>query len=386
MPVTGAAAGAPALAAPPSEVENALAAARARGDWDGYVRVLLGADVFAYVSRQAADWQGPDADYPLYDAPPGAGWGAKCHVVHTRGELLAPRPDMVPLMVALPAESAKSSVGVWVNPGTSSEAYFPGTNDLLRHWKRLAKEVSARPGPGPDDALVTKYTGPLHGPLAHALACGAHLAVHRRVFWNELGDVYDDYPADIAALRDTWGVTDRQSWQAVLARLLDGQGSPPRLEFVLSTRPGAHADQGAWAQAAVTELRSRGGDEAEAAAVHALTGQILGIEARFRADGVLRPDGFVTSAVGYDYGRAVNVARWGLGARYAAPQEAEQAVLRAGELCRERYASWEEFSAGYALGCVLDIGPESAVVPHRILLGDPGSPWRNIPFRSEGAA
>lgn len=159
--------------------------------------------------------------------------------------------------------------------------------------------------------------------------------------------------------------------------------------------PGAHSDPRVWSDAAAAALRARGGDEQEVARVVAVIDLILRHEAQFRDDGLLPPGGYVTSVLGHDYGRAVNLARWGLGARYAAPYEAEQAVLRAGELCRERYPSWEAFSAGYALGHVLrtDAGDAaafgyaygSALAPHRILVGDPAGPWRNIPFQPDAS-
>lgn len=63
-------------------------------------------------------------------------------------------------------------------------------------------------------------------------------------------------------------------------------------------------------------------------------------------------------------------------------------MIRAGELCREHYSSWEEFSAGYILGRALRFDEESfghmyssALTPHRILSKDLASPWRNIPFQ-----
>ncbi|WP_406223256.1 DUF1266 domain-containing protein [Streptomyces decoyicus] len=77
-----------------------------------------------------------------------------------------------------------------------------------------------------------------------------------------------------------------------------------------------------------------------------------------------------------------------MGARFADQPEVEKAVIRAGELCREHYSSWEEFSAGYILGRALRFDEESfghmyssALTPHRILSKDLASPWRNIPFQ-----
>lgn len=84
----------------------------------------------------------------------------------------------------------------------------------------------------------------------------------------------------------------------------------------------------------------------------------------------------------------MNLARWGLSARFCVPHEAEQAIVYAGALSRSAYRSWEDFSAGYALGRVLrfdgeDYGSfyQDNVTAHRLLTESEGSPWRNIPWR-----
>ncbi|MES9806004.1 DUF1266 domain-containing protein [Streptomyces sp. CS081A] len=62
------------------------------------------------------------------------------------------------------------------------------------------------------------------------------------------------------------------------------------------------------------------------------------------------PEERVRRTVAYDYGRAVNVAGWGIPARFCTPHEAEQAVVHAGGPSRAAHGSREDFSAGYALG------------------------------------
>ncbi|NEE27805.1 DUF1266 domain-containing protein, partial [Streptomyces sp. SID7982] len=66
-------------------------------------------------------------------------------------------------------------------------------------------------------------------------------------------------------------------------------------------------------------------------------------------DGVLAPEGRVDTLAAFDLGRAVNVVRLALGARYVDPQEAEQDVLRLGGLARAAYSSWADFSLGYLM-------------------------------------
>jgi hypothetical protein len=119
----------------------------------------------------------------------------------------------------------------------------------------------------------------------------------------------------------------------------------------------------------------------------ACAGVITRYEARFRADGLLPPNWVVNSVLGYDFGRAVNMARWGFGARFCDHRTAESIILRAGELTRQYYTSWADFGAGYALGRVLRFDKEqyghmydSVLGPHLMLTHDPASPWRHIRF------
>jgi hypothetical protein len=77
------------------------------------------------------------------------------------------------------------------------------------------------------------------------------------------GDVYSSYADDVETLRESWGVTGRHGWQTQVTALLEGRNSP--------------ADR----------------------------------SSRCRCATISPATTFVTSALGYDFGRAVNVARWG---------------------------------------------------------------------------
>ncbi|POX37478.1 hypothetical protein C3486_28220 [Streptomyces sp. Ru73] len=381
---------------PPTAVEHALLAAKSRGDWWTYLKVLMTEELFTVLFKEEYDRLGDDAATLLLGDPA----DGQCVPLYTRG-LLPRRDDLVVCKLRFPigrTETADGTpAGVVVNPGSPCSARIPYDAKKYREWGRLERRIQRRGHD--DDELLTKHTGPLTGPLAHGLACGGHLAVHNQVLWNEVGEVYDDYPGDVECLRDSWGVTDREGWQEQLTYLLRGENSPPHPEFalrvrnaLLAERPGRPVDPEEWRGLAVADVRERGGDERDAAAVREAVGRILRYEARFRADGLLTPDGpgsVVTSALAYDYGRAVNFARWGLGARYAGQEETEAAVVRAGELSRAAYSSWAGFSAGYVLGRALRFDEESfghmyasALSPHRILMGHPESPWRAIPFSS----
>lgn len=188
--------------------------------------------------------------------------------------------------------------------------------------------------------------------------------MHHSVPWNELGTAFLDYAADAQLLHEQWSVTDPASWQQRLGQLLDAGFVPAGTEAALRARDA--------------------GDDAGSGGVPELVEQY---EERFRTEGLLPADGRVKSIVALDYAHAVALVRWGLGARYCAPPEAEQAVLRAGELARAAYGSWQEFSAGYALGRALAFDNgwfgtayQETVHLHRVLGQDPASPWANLPF------
>ncbi|MCT2586253.1 DUF1266 domain-containing protein [Actinophytocola gossypii] len=229
------------------------------------------------------------------------------------------------------------------------------------------------------EGLVAVPSGPFYGPLAHGFACGAHLPVHVSRPWNTLDDPVRDHQSARASLADGWGVTTAAAWQRQVDLLLTAAEVPDGPNAVLDARRRLLREHGtrdptAWRRAVPTELVP-------------LVGVITRYEARFRADGVLPPDGVVDSVLGYDFGQAVNLARWGHGARFCDRRTAEAAVLRAGELCRRHYRSWADFSAGYALGRVLRFDQEqyghmylSVRGPHRLLMTEPSSPWCHLPF------
>lgn len=166
--------------------------------------------------------------------------------------------------------------------------------------------------------------------------------------------------------------------------LLDARNSDPAIQMVLDRR-GRGTGRRAWQDAIVAWCGERDISEQTVREVVDLSEAVLRYEARFRADGLLPPDGRVESVFGYDFGRAVNMARWGLNAGYCDAEEAEKSVLTAGQRAHQVYASWQEFSAGYVLGRMLrfDEGEfgewyERSLTGHRVLAEDPGSPWRRM--------
>ncbi|TMQ91050.1 DUF1266 domain-containing protein [Actinomadura soli] len=261
-------------------------------------------------------------------------------------------------------------------------AQLPPGGDGHRQVAKLLADAERRPDRD-HDVLITDPGTAAWGRLAAALAVGAHLAVGNGVTWNTLTG-HDDPGGDRVLLERDWGVTDHGSWREQMDALLDARNSDPAVQMVLDRR-GRGTDQGAWRAEIVAWCRERDIAEQTVHEVVELSGQVLRYESRFRADGLLPPDGRVASVYGYDFGRAVNMARWGLNAGFCDAEEAEKCVLTAGQRANQVYTSWGSFSAGYILGRMLrfDEGEfgewyERSLAGHRVLAEDPESPWRRM--------
>ncbi|MFG2630970.1 DUF1266 domain-containing protein [Streptomyces sp. NPDC048473] len=385
--------GNPAYGAPwasPTATEHLLYEAGMRGDVEAQLRVLAGAELYIWALKAEVD---ADPDMIVWRSHRDE-TGRYGRQVLTQGMLPPWHPEWVFHRVSLKwiAEFGWRDPQqlLSVNTGSPAQILLPTTPQHRAMWLRYYAENDRSRG----DRLTALRHGALHGPLAHGLACGAHLAIGNGVPWNEVGTAYHGYTEELELLRDMWGVTERSGWQRQLTVLLEGRNSPPEPDFTLRVREQLRAALGGpppadlWRETAAGHAQDIGLGQDTVTHIEELVRRIVRYEARFRADGLLPPDGMVTTTVAYDYGRAVNLARWGLSARFCHPHEAEQAIVHAGALSKSAYDSWESFSAAYALGRVLRFDDEQYgtfyeqnVVAHRLLTENEGSPWRNIPWR-----
>ncbi|MGW8377614.1 DUF1266 domain-containing protein [Streptomyces sp. ODS28] len=393
----------------PTDVEQALYDAKVRGDWDAYFATLGRELLYFEVVREKAEDGGI---YPVFTRLPRTkeSWWP----VYTAGMLPAPGPDQV-----FHSETLRWLARTWrksdppflvVNPGSPCEAYLPAAPPQSDAWARHQSEVPLLDLPRRLRTL--RVGGPLHGPVAHGLACSAQLSVKNRLIWNAMAWHGTGYIDERRMLKEWWGIHDREEWAETLRRLQEADMVSPVWEFVLGLRRslardfGGHVDTEYWRQAAARVLRGRASEvvitpdgvtsdprpesevEAQIVGVQRLIGRITRYEARFRADGLLEGDQFVRSADAWDLGRASAMALWGLGARYCTLEEAERHVITAGRHCAREYHSWKDLSVGFALGRCLHFDEEEfgswyeeMREAHHILTSDPGSPWLNIPFR-----
>ncbi|MFD5402427.1 DUF1266 domain-containing protein [Streptomyces griseorubiginosus] len=405
---------APPAWTPPTDIEQELLDAKSREDWSAYFDALAQSRVYFEIRRDLVDARAGDIR-PVFEFDPRVA-GGRVWAVHTEGMLPAPEPHRV-----FDWNSLAWFAKVWdptdppmivVNPRSPCEAFLPSAPPQSHAWGRF---TDRKQGPADEIALrALRVGGPLHGPVAHGLACGAHLIVRQGMPWNALAYHGQGYPAEREMLRTSWGVANRQQWLEQQQALLATDGASPVWEFALSLRRtiardfGGYVETGYWRDAAARVLRQKAegetvlssdgvttttplpaaDTEARVKGVQHLIGRITRYEARMRADGILDEGQYVSSVDAWDLGRASCMARWGLSTRYCALPEAEAAVVEAGYRATRCYDSWQDFSAAFILGRCLQFDNEKfgnwyqdMVTVHGILSSDSGSPWLNIPFR-----
>ncbi|MFF4573351.1 DUF1266 domain-containing protein [Streptomyces sp. NPDC001410] len=397
---------------PPTAIEQALLETKSREDWAAYFDTLADSRLYFEIRRDGADAE-PSRTIPVFGHDPRVA-GGRIWAVYTEGMLPAPDPhrvfDWQKLGWFASVWEPNDPTMIVVNPGSPCEAFLPSAPPHSAVWAQHKAK-----GPLNRTRVSTlRLGGPLEGPVAQGLACGALLVVWHGLPWNAMAYHGNGYQAERESLREWWGVTNREEWQVQQRNLLDPDGANPVWEFALNLRRtiardfGGHVDTAYWRDAVARVLRGRAGGEivitpdgvtstpagpeaeteARIKGVQALVGRITRYEARFRADGILDENRFVRSVDAWNFGRASGMARWGLGARYCSLQEAESAVIEAGRVAARSYKSWRDFAAGYILGRCLHFDDEEfgswytdMVDVHRILMSEPDSPWLTVPFR-----
>ncbi|WP_431771526.1 DUF1266 domain-containing protein [Streptomyces cucumeris] len=384
----------------PTDLEQHLYKLSRRDNGYAYLRTLATEGVYYPVrldhAREAAEDEHPMLTVDTSD-------GRVVAQVYTAGVLPRPHPYLVYEYATLGmlAHIVPDHVDVLVvNAATPCEQYFLTDADERDVWLDLHTELFA-----PDDLMdrvITRRTRvPGPGPLLHGLACGAHLCFRNGDPWNTAHWHGMGYRGEVERISRDWSVHSREDWLRIQEDLLERELSSSFWNHVLEARTmplgGANGSTDHWRDSVEASLHARARQTGAptddtrfrrlVAEARELVGTILRYEARFRADGLLPPDGIVRSAAAWDIGRASKMARWGLGARYATETEAHTALERASARARTVYRSWEEFSAGYILGRCLHFDEEhfgswytTVLDAHRELTTDPDSPWLTVPF------
>jgi hypothetical protein len=337
-------------------VEKRLLEALKRGDLEGYLRALSDTHLLVFGSRRLADAGFDDPKAPL-GLLQDIGGQLKVYAA-TPNQAVDPGPHLVYHAMTLRTMLRRCAPLTWqlvVNQGTDHEGRIPVKK--LAAWVDNHPEA-IRPFSDYGDRLVAADNWSREDPLAAALACGSHLAVQNEAPWNAIGYVYKDYPADVRLLHEGWRITEYEHWRTSVENLLTGPGT-----------------------------------EAEAAAAE--TGAVDAHLAAMRADGIWEADAAepAPDVRAWDYGRAVNLARWAAATKLCDMDEARETVQRAGRASAGLYRDWRELSAGYILGRLLHFRDvdrskyyRSIRKVHRILAEDPASPWRTLELAAAGVA
>jgi Protein of unknown function (DUF1266) len=92
------------------------------------------------------------------------------------------------------------------------------------------------------------------------------------------------------------------------------------------------------------------------------------------------------SITGWDFGRYINLCRWGVQVGYLSEEEAWPRVMYAAIILQQSFGSWQEFGENYLIGREFwslrqtqKDGPAMRASYLR-LLNDPSSPWNRIPW------
>ncbi|WP_020522005.1 DUF1266 domain-containing protein [Catelliglobosispora koreensis] len=246
------------------------------------------------------------------------------------------------------------------------------------------------------NTIAVSRSEPATGELATALAVGAHMSLNHGVSWNALKDDTNSPQKIYENLKNQWDISNRGDLRDAIENLLDDKTGDPAADFVLDVRVGLVSqlhtlpDPQMWREAVAESARAQGVPETVLDEMTATIDRVERYEQRFRADGLLPEGGFVRSLLAYDWGRAVNMARWGRKLRFIGEEQARDYVLRAGKQSFGRYTSWADLSAGYSLGRVLrfdndefDVWYATVLEPHQVLLTDPASPWLTLAWPAQ---
>ncbi|MBL1101944.1 DUF1266 domain-containing protein [Streptomyces coffeae] len=383
----------------PTDLEQHLYKLTRSDNAYAYLRTLATEGVY-YPVRLDHAREAAEDEYPMLTVDTSD--GRVVAQVYTAGVLPRPHPYLVYEYATLGALAhiVPEQVDVLVvNAATPCEQYFLTDDEERDVWLDLHHELFE-----PDelmDRVITRRTrAPEPGPLLHGLACGAHLCFRNGDPWNTPHWHGMGYQGERERISRDWGVNSREDWLEMQKELLDQEVSPWYWDFVLGARNallrGGNGYPDQWRDCVEATLRARAREsrtptdpdfDAFVGRMRDLVGEILRYEARFRADGLLPPDGIVRSVAAWDIGRASKMARWGLGARYATETEMHTALESASRSAQAVYGSWEEFSVGYILGRCLHFDEEhfgpwytTVLDAHRELTTDPDSPWLTVTF------
>lgn len=384
----------------PSAEEQELWNAQQRDDEKAYIAALARTDVFVARPIDPKAKAGFRKD-PVYTTTRRGLRPVLC--VYTRGVLPDQPPEgaywdhrMFPQWVQKLAAGPRASAHLLINAGTPLERGL-NVGDAAAWVKQNPQRVlyiSDLNG-----TVRTLFNEPVEGGLARGLACNAHLSVTNARPWNTMDRPFARYKDYLSFMKELWFIDGPVSWQNWIDKLLDREQFPwladdvfrIRMEQEAGVRPTGDldADIAALTKAVDEWCDERGVASSSRNDMTDIAQWIPRIESWMRRDGLLPRDGIVKTQAVFHWARCINLAREGYACGFCDRSAAEQIVQHAGRLCAGTYADWQELSAAYIIGRVIQMGRggtaetlyTQSLTRHRVLMRDPASPWLRFPLR-----
>lgn len=203
----------------------------------------------------------------------------------------------------------------------------------------------------------------------HAMAFGAILAS-----FNGDAAVTLSKDADPIRRQETlakwWDVHSREELLALLDRIVDGKNGH-RATFLLTQEKFKHLSPGMlWPT--ILGL-AKAGDDIE--------------DLVFVASYMHTPGGKCLALTAWDFGRYINLCRWGWDAGYLSEPEVWERVIPVARLLQKSYSSWPEYASDYMRGreyysasATRENGARMQEIVNLLLVERPNGVWGNIPW------
>jgi ankyrin repeat protein len=164
-------------------------------------------------------------------------------------------------------------------------------------------------------------------------------------------------------LQDSWGISDRDSFLQALEWI--DQGGHRQLFSALGERSSrASAEE---LSAVISKLNS---EDANSLTMAHRYYEKFGSQ----------------SITAWDYGRYINLCRWGVAAGYISEEEGWPRAMHAAQILQQTFGSWKEFGENYIVGREFwslrqtKINGQEMRSRYQRLVSDPASPWNRIPW------
>ncbi|QIQ20454.1 DUF1266 domain-containing protein [Zophobihabitans entericus] len=207
------------------------------------------------------------------------------------------------------------------------------------------------------------------------VACGANLAYRNGQPLNILASGLDKQST--RHLFSSWWDVDSREELLKTLNWLEAEGHRNDFEFILQLY--SLYDM---AEAKKYIRQNVSGDMDEETEIERLR-HMRDAKEQFTQDGLFTADSSAPNMMIWDFGRMINLCRYGIDAGYLQPEEAMERINQAAEKIQKSYNSWAELGIGYIFGRFLWNGGKDYAEwrdEMQVLLTHPESPWTQLPW------